>query len=347
MLLYVEGLPNMKKRICLLIVAAVCAPLLALAQDAPRFFAEDFLNQTVILSSDGSHAKQCQAVRILPKWYLTAAHCVRPYCDKECRITFSLIQGNLQASADVYHSSSEASVFVPRQYRPGTAENIRYDIALVRFDPRPEDYFFYEASSKEVLDEKTFLKKLKGSAYRDQYDQWEALKKARPKLLVISDTFDRLVQQPLAVPDLRQSGIFFKDSKDKPFYYFSKLRHYLGLNFGVEKGMSGSGVVLPGGHIIGVVSASLTKGAVMPVYDDNDRQIAEVPYSAQYFLFTPISRQNASFINATVSSFHEAGRKPDFATIDSRYAEKTDTTLETAFGGALTVREVLNSKEKK
>ena len=337
----------MKKYICLFVLSCLLLPVGVLAQDAPRFFAEDFLNQSVILTSDGQHAKQCQAVRILPTWYLTAAHCVRPYCDRECRVTVSLIQGSLQASANVYHSSSESSVFGPRQYRSGTAENIRYDMALIHFAPLPEDYFFYDASTKQALDEKTFLKKLRISDYRDQYAQWEALKTARPRLLVISDTFDRMVQQPLAVPDLRQSGLFFKDSQGNPFYYFTKLRHYLGLNFGVEKGMSGSGVVLPGGDIIGIVSAGLSKGASMPVYDDNDKQIGFVPYSTQYFLFTPISRQNSNFINATVSSFHEPGRKPNLVNIDSRYADKTNTTLETAFGGALTVKEVLNSKENK
>ena len=105
------------------------------AQDEPVFFAEDFLNQSVITVQNDRSGQQCHAVRILPKWYLTAAHCVRPYCDKACTVTFHLLQGPLQAMADVPHASSDPKVFTPRQYHLDDAKNVRYDVALIRFDP--------------------------------------------------------------------------------------------------------------------------------------------------------------------------------------------------------------------
>ena len=94
---------------------------------------------------------------------------------------------------------------------------------------------------------KDFLKTLNKSEYAEQRAQWQALASARPKLLVVPDESARHVRQPLAVPDLRSGSIFFRDSQTADFYYFPQLHHYMGGNFGVEKGMSGGGVVLPGG----------------------------------------------------------------------------------------------------
>lgn len=315
-------------------------------QAAPRepvFFAEDFLNQTVITVQDNRDGMQCHAVRILPKWYLTAAHCVRPYCDKECLITFDLLQGELQAVAEVRHTEVEPQVFTPRQYRLNDAKGVRYDVALIHFDPQEEAYFYYDARSKELLDKKSFIQTLNRSDHAAQRAQWQALSSARPKLLVVPNESVRHVRQPLAVPDLRQGEISFHDSKNADFYYFPQLHYYMGVNFGVQKGMSGGGVVLPGGKIIGVVSASLNTQSRWIVYDEKDQPAGYVPYSEDYFLFTPISRQNATFIRGTIASFHETGRGANASNISPSEAEKTDITLQTAFGGALTVRDITDA----
>ena len=316
------------------------------AQDKPVFFAEDFLNQSVITVQNDRSGQQCHAVRILPKWYLTAAHCVRPYCDKACTVTFHLLQGPLQAMADVPHASSDPKVFTPRQYHLDDAKNVRYDVALIRFDPRPEEYFFYDARAKLALEEKDFLKTLNKSEYAEQRAQWQALASARPKLLVVPDESARHVRQPLAVPDLRSGSIFFRDSQAADFYYFPQLHHYMGGNFGVEKGMSGGGVVLPEGHVIGVVSANLNSQGRIMVYNEKDEAVGYMPYSSDYFLFTPISRQNATFIRGTIASFHEPGRSANLANISPREAERSDVTLQTAFGGALTVRDITGANQQ-
>lgn len=330
------------------ILCLVCPAVFASGADnAPGFAAEDFANQSVIVAQDAKNAKQCQAVRITPKWYLTAAHCVRPFCDKECMVTVQLLQGDLQAAAQIYHSSASPAVFVPREYRPGNAKNIRHDIALVRFEPRAQDYFFYDARNKKALDEEAFFKELKSSAHSDAYRQWTALQKARPKLLSVTDAFNRRVTQPLAVPDLRQDGIFFRSNYADDFYYFTELRHYMGGNFGVEKGMSGSGVVLPGGDVIGVVSSSLNGGAKVVAYDENDEPSAAMPYSADYFLFTPLSRKNVNFIRATAASFRDGAPQPRFANITGRQAVQTDQTVKTVYAGAFTAEEIAGAKEKK
>lgn len=333
----------MKKWVFLLVF--LCGGVAVRAADAPAFFAEDFLNQTVIMVQDDRSAKQCHAVRILPKWYLTAAHCVRPICDGECRVTFDLLQGPLQATAEELHTASEPKVFTPRQYRLDDAKNVRYDVALIRFDPEEENYFFYDARAKEALGKKDFLKRLNLSQYNEQRAQWQALASARPKLLVVPDEFARQVRQPLAVADLRGGEIFFHDSKTADFYYFPQLHYYMGGNFGVVSGMSGGGVFLPGGSVLGVVSANLNSQGRWTVYNEKDQPVGYVPYSSDYFLFTPLSRQNATFIRGTISSFHEPGRSANLVNVSPREAEKTDVTLQTAFGGALTVRDITNASQ--
>lgn len=335
-----------KKRIFASLGLLLFAPFCA-GQDAPSFYADDFLNQSVIVVQGGRGSQQCQAVRISPKWYLTAAHCVRPYCDKECSLTFNLLPGDLQASATVFHSSADQLVFVPRQYRPGNGKNIRYDIALVRFDPAEEDYFFYDARGKRALDAEMFLKTLKNSAYSEQRRQWEALQKARPKLIGVTNVYNRRVARELAVPDLRREGIYFRSSGANPFYYFTQLRHYMGANFGVEKGMSGSGVILPGGDIIGVVSASLSGENKLVLYDENDQPVSTVPYSLDYFMFTPLSRENVNFIRATVNSFRDGAAAPRFVNVSGRYAEQTDQTLQSAFPELPPAQDITSAKEKK
>ena len=332
------------KKVLFIFVSAVFFVISAAAQDKPVFFAEDFLNQTVMTVQNDRTGQQCHAVRILPKWYLTAAHCVRPYCDTECLLTFNLLQGDVRALAEVHHTSAEPKVFTPRQYHLDDAKNIRYDVALIRFDPGPEEYFFYDARAKLALEEKDFLKTLNKSEYAEQRAQWQALASARPKLLVVPDENARHVRQPLAVPDLRSGSIFFHDSRAADFYYFPQLHHYMGGNFGVEKGMSGGGVVLPGGNIIGVVSANLNSQGRIMVYNEKDEEVGYMPYSSDYFLFTPISRQNATFIRGTISSFHEPGRSANLSNISPREAERSDVTLQTAFGGALTVRDITEAR---
>ncbi len=317
----------------------------SVAQQTPAFFAEDFLTQSVILVQGDKGARQCQAVRIAPQWYLTAAHCVRPLCDKQCLIKVQLLAGPLQASALVEHRSAEPQVFVPRQYRPGNGKNIRYDLALLHFDPSAEAFSFYDAQTQTWLDEKSFLAALKKSSYAEQRTQWEALQKARPRLLSVTDGTSRQLVRPLAVPDLRPDGIYFHTSGERPFYFFSQLRHYLGQNFGVQRGMSGAGVIVPGGDVVGVVSASLNGTLVL--YDPHDTAVSTVQAPLDYFMFTPLNQQNVAFIRATVASFRDGSLGPRFVPIMGRVAVQTEQTLQQAFPQLPAPQEIAASPEAK
>ncbi len=324
-----------------LVVGAVQVP------QEPVFTAEDVANQSAIVVQNDREVQQCQAVRIAPQWYLTAAHCVYPFCAKECSITVQLLQGNLQAQAVLYHSQEMPRVFVPAAYYPGTGKSIRSDVALLGFDPAEEDYFFYEVRDKKELDRASFEKYLKKAGYEESREQWQALQKARPTLWSVTNSVSRKLVLPIAVPDLRSDGIYIREQINGGFYYFTELRHYLGPNFGIEKGMSGSGVIFPGGAVVGVVSASLSNESTLVIYNEKDEPVRTLPYSSNYFMFTPISRENKSFIEATAKSYrHRFGVEPKILPIHTSYAQQTSQRVQEVFGELHSSEEVISARER-
>lgn len=312
------------------IIWVVFVAMISSAGAAENFKEDDFLNQNVIEVVGEQEAGRCQAVRIMPKWYLTAAHCVLPMCSRDCSVTVQLLQGNLQAFVRVHHTASNARVFVPASYFPSSDRSIRSDIALIRFDPSAEEFFYSDIKEERALDEATFKKKLKESAHASQRYQWDKLQASRPIIYSVSNNITRKLTYPIAVPDLRGGGLSVYQS-DSAFYYFPQLRYYMGWNFGVGRGMSGGGVVLPGGRLVGVVSTRLAQRGNMMLYNEQDEPIDSVPYSSEYFLFTPISQENADFIRATVLSFHEPGFLPALDDLPSRYYQQTTDKVKDIF----------------
>ncbi len=316
------------------------------AKDNPAFFAEDFANQSVIWVQGDKISQKCQAVRILPTWYLTAAHCVSPICNKHCSISVQLLSGDLEVSALVEHKTGSPQVFVPASYHGEELRSIRSDIALIHFDPSEDEYIFVDVPHKEQVDQATFIKLLNQSKYAFQRGQWQELQQARPKLLMIPHSINRKLTFPLAVPDLRSGELYFKQSPGADFYYFTQLHHYIGPNFGVEKGMSGAGVVIPGGTVVGIVSASFNHNGHIVVYDENDEARETTAFSSNYFLFTPISRENAAFIQATIASFPKHSGTPRISTINGHYAQPTTKKLEDVFAEFSPAKDIQPDEEE-
>ncbi len=294
------------------------------AQEGPAFFAEDFLNQSIIFIQNSKENAKCQALRIAPYWYLTAAHCVVPLCDKGCDISVELLQGELAASAVVRHTSDRAGrkVFVHPDYLSGNKKNIHRDMALVRFAPSLDEYYFADFRAGERLDYKTFMQRLQEPSLMEQKLQWDALTSPKVVLRTVSVMANRHLRQPLAVPVLNGEGIFFRQSQKDDFYYFADLRLYTGSNFGVEQGMSGSGVIFPGGDAVGVVSG-LVGITELDAYNEEGEVVASVPYSLDKFYFAPFDSRNVRFIRSTVHLFHDK-KGPVFRSITSQQAAVTE-----------------------
>lgn len=300
---------------------AMLAALPVWAQDT--FKGEDFDNQSEITVQGADGISRCQAVRIAPRWYLTAAHCVVSQCDNQsCDIIVDMLQGDLYASAIVHHNElTHKRVYVHPDYRDGKIKSVPSDIALILFDPKKTDYFFRLNSANKELSWSEFKKLLKHPLYSEQRDRWAALEEGHTKLYVVSNALDRRVLKPIAVPDLKTDTQLVGEG----FYYFDKLKHYIGPNMDVDKGMSGSGVVVPGGGIIGIVSTVAGQGASAPA---GKQTAAEKKKAGQYFLFTPINHDNENFLRAHLNYVEKQYIVP----MDPKIAEITEERLENVFG---------------
>ena len=234
----------------------------------------------------------------------------------------------MQAYASVSHTSADKHIFVPTAYHPNTEKAVRHDIALIYFTPDEQDQWYVHTTTGQSLNYKTFIKELNSSSYPEQLNQWQALQQARPALLRVSNMDNRRITVPVAVPDLRQGEIYFKQSQPNDFYYSNQLRYYVGKNFGVGQGMSGSAVVVPGGKIIGIVSMNKQQAGNLVAYNEKDEPVAQIPFSTDYFLFTPISRENASFIQNTIRSMHDSGKTARVERLSDAESEITDKNLQ-------------------
>jgi len=137
------------------------------------------------------------------------------------------------------------------------------------------------------------------------------------------------------VPDLRGDRQELRENYGGPYYYFKELWHYFGPNFGVERGMSGGGVIVPGGTLVGIVSANLNRIGKLVTYNEQDEPVREIPYSSDYFMITPFNNDIQSFINTTFEKNkdnYSMRVKPRFATITDKYAVPIDYTVEEFFG---------------
>ncbi len=325
----------MNKLFTLCLLGLLAAPVWAgfakadnvgLNKRAPLFIAEDFANQSVltISSGDGGKAKRCQAVRITPRWYLTAAHCVYDRCGGKkdsCMVDVNLLQcGTLKALATVKHVRSNSKVFIPSQYRPGNKVDdlVRSDVALLRFAPSKKDYWFYDAVNGHDLTYGEFLQALNRAENNDCREQWNGLQSSRPELLVVNNSETRRITQPLAVPDFaeeegesRAGGLPFLTNETDDFYYRKEDLAMtgnplgglvVGPNFGLKPGKSGSGVVVPGGAVVGVVSIDL----------DDGKGVA----------LAPINHKNQKFIENTIRRYSFPGEEgPNFGRLSVHHSE--------------------------
>ena len=305
------------KKILLFLGCLVALPVWA--QDT--FKGEDFDNQSEIIVQNAYETNRCQAVRIAPRWYLTAAHCVMSQCyNQSCDIIVNMLQGDLYASAIVHHNETKHKrVFPHPDYKDGKIKSVRTDLALILFDPAKTDYFFKLTPINKELSRREFNKLLKEVNYSEQRQRWDTLEHGYAKLYAVSNAMNRRVLKTVAVPDLKSDTQLIGSE----FYYFDKLKHYIGLDIGVDKGLSGAGVVVPGGGIIGIVST--VTGQEQPSENKNAQWGQKK--KNKYFLFTPINHDNEQFIKLHLT----AAESQFIVPMDPKVAEITEAQLENVF----------------
>lgn len=255
---------------------------------------EDFYHTfEYYITSPGRQGAKCQATRIGRRWFATAAHCVKELCQKKCTIQMDLLEYSTSAVATVQHSAKAPAVFV----HPGFTgqEFAKDDFALIRLDLRRAPLTYYERSTgpdelnvaipKEQFE--TFL--IKNRRAKSQYNR--VLTPSFPPILVFDDG-NYLVDRNLSVISIFGGKREVK-LNPHPVYYLKALGYAFTNNFGIRKGMSGSGVMTNTGELAGIISANMDVW-----YRKGNKKIQE----ENYFMFPVFNTSLVSFMRDTMGS---------------------------------------------
>lgn len=236
---------------------------------------------------------KCQATRIGRRWFATAAHCVQQNCQNGCLIQMDLLEQPVSALARVTHSAKKPAVFVHPDFSP--QKMVKNDFALIRLDlDRAPITYYRRAGGKQ---------KNNLALTRAQFDAFlrQNLQASRQYRRIVSPEFPPLVLfddgNYVIDRDLSVISIFGGKREIKPdpypVYYVKALGFAYTHNFGIRKGMSGSGVMSNTGELVGIISANLT--SVRGVGNKAARK-------EEYFMFPVFNAEIASFMESVMGS---------------------------------------------
>lgn len=254
---------------------------------------EDFYHTFEYYISGGGQNSKCQATRIAPRWFATAAHCVKEWCAAACEIRMDLLDSPVSAMAEVQHSAKTPSVFIHPGYHEGKL--VKNDFALIRLDlNRAPKIYYRRANAKNSKDmamgEKQFTAWLTRNP-RTNAKYRHVLSPTLPPIAVFDDGNYILDRQMSVISIFGGKREVKKDPN--PVYYVKNLGYAYTQNFGIRKGMSGSGVMTNTGELIGIISAyvgaDLYKGEQKVKHTD-------------LFMFPVFNKDLVSFMRDTLGS---------------------------------------------
>ncbi len=253
---------------------------------------------------DNEGAK-CQATRIAPRWFATAAHCVKERCDKNCTLRMDLMDTPVSVLAQTTHSPQHRAVFIHPGYKASTLA--KDDFALIKLDVRNAEKLYYRrATAKEPqnvgIQKQEFLAWLKSRPQaKRKYNK--ALSPELPPLVDFSVSRNYQIDRKLSVVSIF-SGVRKVKKATSPVYYISSLGYAYTTNFGIQKGMSGSGVMTNTGELIGIISAFV---------DAQKKQGSTTLAQYDWFVFPVFNASIIEFMRGTMGS--------DFSKLDRKDAE--------------------------
>ncbi|MBP5616243.1 MAG: trypsin-like serine protease [Elusimicrobiaceae bacterium] len=251
----------MRRKFLLFLICLVALPALAevsvlsVKEENKNTKKEDFYHTFEYYVSAGNKHSKCQATRITSQWFITAAHCVE-LCAKECTLQVDLLEQPVSALVEAKHSAKKPIIFVHPAYNP--KKKVTADLALFRLDLNRASKTYYMRTADQnapniEISEKQFAQWLdKHRRAKSQY--LHALSPQMPPLVVFDDRNNYELDRKISVISIFGGRRNIK-ANPNPVYCVKKEGYCYTKNFGVRRGMSGSGVITNTGELLGIVSA--------------------------------------------------------------------------------------------
>ena len=217
---------------------------------------QDFQHTFEYFISAGEGTTKCQATRIDSRWFATAAHCVKDICAKQCTIQMDLLETSVSVLAQGTHTAKNPIVFI----HPGYAQKgvVKEDFALIKLNLRRAPKTYYRRSTVANkphvgIPAQEFLTWMRHHPVAQRaYNQ--VLRPQLPPIINFDIARNVQIDRKLSVISIFDGKRTVKQATD-PVYYLKDLGHAFTTNFGIRKGMSGSGVMTNTGELIGIISA--------------------------------------------------------------------------------------------
>jgi hypothetical protein len=270
--------------------------------------AQDFTNtyEINLLKEGGTVPSKCQAVRIERSWYITAAHCLFPMCDNKCDIQVRLaVTPYYEMDMAILHTKDKPRVFK----NPRAAFNKKtaaYDIALIHMPPKSARHIFLSPARKAYITEAAFLKMTP-----DYNVYYKAVNGTNlPEVLSISSNRLRTLNREVSavsIWDGRREVL----PAEKSVFYSPKKRYLFTENFGVIKGLSGSGIMTNTGELVGIISAI---GTINIAHGENNTETLSMLF------ISPFDDYVTDFIKEHIPAFtHKKADASFLKTVPAKY----------------------------
>ena len=251
---------------------------------------------------------KCQATRITSRWFITAAHCVKPLCNKGCTIQMDVMDTPVSVLAVTTHSKKYPAVFARKEFKDENGKDVAEDFALIKLDVYNAKKIYYrratdQNSQRQGISEQEFFTWLKTHPKANRRYK-KALSPELPPLVDFSVSRNYEIDRKISVVS-SFDGVRSIKKATAPVYYIHELGFAYTTNFGIRKGMSGSGVMTNTGELIGVTSL---------LRDRYEYKIKgkEKQWTRQYheFIFTVFNAPIIEFMKETMGSdFYKLDRK--------------------------------------
>lgn len=254
---------------------------------------EDFYHTFEYYISGADQNSKCQATRIAPRWFATAAHCVKDLCASSCDIRMDLLDTSVSVLAKTQHTAHTPNVFVHPGYHKG--QLVKNDFALIRLDlNRAPKTYYRRAHAKNpnnvAMSEKQFTAWLARNP-RTNAKYRRILSPSLPPIAMF-DNANYVLDRKTSVISIFDGQREVKTNSN-PVYYVKDLGYAYTQNFGIRQGMSGSGVMTNTGELIGIISAYV--GA--DLYKGNQKIKHQ-----DLFMFPVFNEELVSFMRDTLGS---------------------------------------------